>query len=40
MVLGLNGIRFGAIGLWLEVTNMLPVDHMAKAPNELYHQDG
>ena len=35
-----NGIRFGATGLWLEVINMLPVDHMAMAPNELYHQDG
>ena len=40
MVLGPNGIRFGVIGLWLEVINMLPVDHMAMAPNELYHQDG
>ena len=40
MVLGANGIRFGATGLWLEVTNMLPVDHMEVAPNELYHQDG
>ena len=40
MVLGVNGIRFGVIGLWLAVISMLPVDHMAMAPNELCHQDG